>query len=304
MSLRTHITRHFRSEDCSIHLPYFSQVPVWPNRARMKKRHGQREDFKQENVRSDAEPFQFKVPHLAFICWIPCLLHVLAAVFTSSRIWRSHVNPKSWSSHWLFLFTPSWGHLWRMHLNTHTNINRHLKSTSTSSIYPSTASSDKWRVTEAPKKRESSEESGVWKEPLIQCPTSVSNTCTVYSLQCFTQCHPQLMALTGRATYPLLGPQTLPGPLWVPNWAYHPLDWINSLVPGTFTPPARGGFIPSVPARWRRGGRSKGSRSAELSKCQQSVALAVGKTKLEMWTGGIQRSRSSQGQACQMDAGS
>lgn len=30
------------------------------------------------------------------------------------------------------------------------------------------------------------------------------------------------------------------------------------------------------------GGKEQGVESAELSKCQQSVALAVGKTKLEM----------------------
>ncbi len=277
MSLRTHITRHFRSEDCSIHLPYFSRVPVWPNRARMKKRHGQREDFKQENVRSDAEPFQFKVPHLAFICWIPCLLHVLAAVFTSSCIWRSHVNPKSWSSHWLFLFYTFFGVTFEGCISTHTQIstdiwNQHQPPQFILQL--PLLISEEWLKHQ--KKRKFRGKRGV-KRTI----DTVSNECVQHLHRLFTpvftQCHPQLMALTGRATYPLLGPQTLPGPLWVPNWAYHPLDWINSLVPGTFTPPARGGFIPSVPARWRRGGRSKGSRAQSCQNVSKAWPLLLAK---------------------------
>lgn len=193
MSLGTYITRHFQVWGLlNTSYPYFSQVSVWPNRGRMKKRDGQREDFKQENVRSDAEAFHFKVPHLAFICWIPCLLHVLAAIFTSSRIWRSHVitGPAKefrLSSHYFFFLTFLESSLnYTIPLNTHIYITifKIITSTPQFNLLPPCLMSDKW-LRHRKMFRECSEESGVSKEPLIQCPTSsVSNTCTAYSPKC------------------------------------------------------------------------------------------------------------------------
>lgn len=109
---------------------------------------------------------------------------------------------------------------------------------------------------------------------------TVSNAWCVQHLHClftqvFTHCHQQLMGLRGRAACPLLWPQTLTVSLWVPNWAYHPTDWINSLVPGNFTPTARGDSFPLCQPDG--GGKSKGSRAQSCQNVSKAWPFLLAK---------------------------
>lgn len=125
----------------------------------------------------------------------------------------------------------------------------------------------------------------------------------------FTHCHPQLIPHGDWAACPLQGPQTHPGHLWMPNWAYRSPDWINSSVSGTFSPSTEEGDY-STPAwdpctvpqkteqreREEGGWRKQRVRGGSCWNCPENVSLSVGKPRLEMWTGGNERSQSSQDQ--------
>lgn len=127
----------------------------------------------------------------------------------------------------------------------------------------------------------------------------------------FTHCHPQLIPHGDWAACPLQGPRTHPGPLWMPNWAYRSPDWINSSVSGTFSPSNRGGglfhtrmgplYRPTEDRAEGEGGGIGGWRKQRVRRgscwnCPENVSLSVGKLRLEMWTGGNERSQSSQDQ--------
>ena len=127
----------------------------------------------------------------------------------------------------------------------------------------------------------------------------------------FTHCHPQLIPHGDWAACPRQGPWTHPGPLWMPNWAYRSPDWINSSVSGTFFPPSteEGDYSTlawdpcTIPQSQRRGGevrvggwRKQRVRRGSCWNCTENVSRSVGKPRLEMWTGGNERSQSSQDQ--------
>lgn len=139
-----------------------------------------------------------------------------------------------------------------------------------------------------------SAETWVWRGPLRQ-GWCVQHLCSLFT-RMFTHCHLQLMVLKGLGCLPSTGPPwTLPRPLWVPNWACHTPDWINSFgLLDPFPLPGRG-FSSSGPAEETE--RQRGAESCQH--WQENVALAVDKAKLKMSTGGKQRS--SWGQACLED---
>lgn len=112
----------------------------------------------------------------------------------------------------------------------------------------------------------------------------------------------------GLGCLPSAGPPDPSRPLWMPNWAYRSPDWINSYVSGTFSPSTKEGDC-STPA-WDPGtipqNRQQGERGlvtdyskgleAGVEAGVENVGLSVGKPRLEMWTGGNERSQYSQGQ--------
>lgn len=77
-------------------------------------------------------------------------------------------------------------------------------------------------------------ETRVWKD-LLSLDWGVLHLCRLFT-PLFTHCHPQLIPPGDWAACPPRGPWTHPGPLWMPNWAYHTADWINSSLSGTFSP--------------------------------------------------------------------
>lgn len=242
---------------------------------------------KKKKVRSEGESAAFKASHLAFIWWIPHLLHVLLAVGSCSWIRGAssfHISPSADSP----LFFSS------------TQILKCSPSPNPIIVAP-------YVTFEKKKKKKEEREGGRGNrgnlgvkraiETGLGCPAPVPPIHpNVYTLSFTINGSQRLCCL------PSTGPC---GPFLSPYGCL--IEHATLLIEltawslGRFPSSSEGNL--SIWARGRDGAaENTGAESRQI--CQENVALATDKAKLRMSTEGKQRSRSSWGQACLEDTGS
>lgn len=255
------------------------------NRRKEKQKSGKKEedgqrrrDLTEKNARSEGESAPFKASHLAFIWWIPHLLHVLVAVGSRSRI--------RWASSFHFLPTTESPFSF-----SSTQILKCSTSPKAVIVAPYVMLEK-----EGVRVRECRGNLGVKRaiETGLGCPAPVPPIhSNVYTLSSTINGSQRLGCLPSTGPHrPFLGPY---------GCLIEHATLLIELTAWSLGPfPCSSKGILSIWARRRdRARENRGAGSCQ--NCQENVPLAVDKAKLKMSAGGKQRSRSSWGQDCLED---